>query len=580
MKKLLSVLIIAVLLFGVLSPALPVSAQDPTEEPVTSDPTEETPPTEEATPEATPTEETPPTVEATPEATTTEETPPTVDATPTEEATPTVEPTVEPTVPITSTVEITPTVELTSTLEAAADLSAQGTFQSTTVFAAQNPNKSSATSMQIQIFNTSGTVVYNDSVTVQPGYAYVLDQASQTLTGFTQGSAILSAGEDMGVTTLIKTTATGVTRRFDTYNGLSGTDLGTTLTFPQVVKNLISLGQRYNTTLAIQNTGGNTANVTVNFKVGSSTVASPNYSIPPNASVFVNSEDVAALGSTFNGYAVVTQSASPQPLAGMSYLRTGETTNAGSLVTLKGFALSLSSADGEVDAGTVYKYISSLGCSYSSGQSIINVGAGAASITVRYKPAPGYGTPITYNQPIATGSSVGIDQRYDPNLASRPTFFGSVSFQVTSGNVVAINNLRGSGCDPTLNVSSVPVEKVAGTKLLVPMVMKNDTSGLFGSGFTWASALTINTESGSSTGIRVTYFPYSGGSPISYLASIPGGSSFSIDQRYDTNLTSSTFRGAMMIESTNGVTKISATTNLRGTGAAADAVASYRALAR
>jgi len=568
MKKAISKILVFVLMLGVFTAALPASAQEPVEEATveaTVEPTEEATvePTEEATVE--PTEEA--TVEPTEEAT----------VEPTEEAT--VEPTEEATVEPTEEATVEPTEEAAPALEAA-DLNAQATYNQTTVFAVQNPNTSASTTVQIQIYDTSGNVVYNDSPVVQPGYAYLLDQASQTLTGFTQGSAVLSAGENMAATTLIKGVGSGATPRYDIYNGLTGTDLGEALTFPQVVRNFLSLGSRYNTTLVIQNTGGSQANITVAFKVGATTTASQNYSIPSNASVYIRSEDVTALGDQWFGYAVVSQSASPQTLAGIDMLRTGETTSSGSMVTHKGFARNITSADGEVGGGNAYKTFSSLGCSYSSAQSIINVGTGTAQFTVRYKPVSGYGSAVTYNTSLAEGGSTSLDQRYDSNLASQSRFFGSISFEVTSGEIVAINNLRGSGCDPTLNVSSVPVELASGTKLLIPMVMKYDTSGVFGSGFNWSSAVAINADSGSNTQVRVTYYPYDGSATTTYLDTVVAGQTLNTDQRYDTNLTPSTFRGSMIIEATDGTTQLFGQVNARGTGGAADAVGSYKAMPR
>jgi len=276
----------------------------------------------------------------------------------------------------------------------------------------------------------------------------------------------------------------------------------------------------------------------------------------------------------------VSQASSPQPLAGVDMLRTGETTSSGSMVTHKGFPTAISAADGEVGGGNAYKNVSSLGCSYSSAQSIINNGGSTAQFTVRYKPVAGFGSPVTYNTSLAAGASTSLDQRYDPNLASQSRFFGSISFEVTSGEIVAVNNLRGSGCDPTLNVSSVPVELANGTKLLIPMVMKYDTSGVFGSGFNWSSAVAINADSGSNTQVRVTYYPYNGSASTTYLDNVLTGQTLNIDQRFDTNLTASTFRGAMIIEATNGTTQLFGQVNGRGTGGAADAVGSYKAMPR
>jgi hypothetical protein len=474
---------------------------------------------------------------------------------------------------------------------------AQGAYTTSTVFATQNSNLSAPTTLGINFYDLLGAPAFTDSHGISGGYGYILDQAAQTLPGFTQGSAVLSSADSVASVVFLKGTSVSANSRFDAYAGLPPADTGTTLYVPQFMRSIPSGGGVYDSLLVIQNTGTLAANVSVLYQAiyfGTTQTITYN-NVPSLSSVYIRSQDLTTIGDglgKFYGYVIVT-STNSQPLAVVATVGSGESGSAtGGIIAQKGFSSPITSASGEIFGGQMYKYINSATCSFSSALSIVNVGTVPANITVKYYPSNGIpaqytppGGPWSYTISLpdrltdATGSMISLDQRYDANITTG-TFYGGVSLQVTNaGQIVAISNNRGSGCtDPTNQLSSsVPVELNSGTKLLGPMIFKNDQAGSsLGSAFSWSSAIGVQNLASSTTNIRVTYYPFSGAATTTYDTSIASNTSLNIDQRYDANLTAGTFAGSVVIQSLTAGNNIRGSVNVRGNyGPSADALGAY-----
>lgn len=462
------------------------------------------------------------------------------------------------------------------------DNQANNTYTANTMFAAQNPGTTDA-SVSVTIYGTDGVSAFTDSKTVTAGRAYMLDQATQALAANFQGAAVLSSDTELAVTTLIKSTSATAKPRYDTYNGFPSNKAGLKLTVPQFMKDIVSLGDTYNSLLSIQNTGTAAATVSVEYKASvKGTSATKTYNIPVNGSVYVKSEDLTELGTDFFGYVVVS-STNSQPVVAVATIHSGEkgSTN-GSMFALEGFANNLTTASGEVFGGQMYKGITSGGCTYGSAVSIANVGSTKATITVKYYPSAlgtqfSGGPAFSYNLDIAAGGFSGIDQRFDTNITTN-TFYGGISLQVTAGEVAAISNVRAALCN-SLQTNSVPVTANSGSKAVAPMVFKNNKTAI-STNYTWFTAIGIQNLSSSPTSIKITYYPFDASvASTTYNVATPiaANSSLSIDQRFEsaTNLAEG-FAGTIVIESLTAGNKIRGAVNIRGnSGPDGDALAGY-----
>jgi len=562
MKKLVILLVVLSLLMPVSF--LPVVlAQEPTVEPTeepTAEPTEE--PTVEPTeaPTAEPTEE--PTVEPTeaPTAEPTEE--PTVEPTEAPTPEPTEEPTVEPTEAPTPTP--VPTSTPVPTVEPAGPHAA-ATYNTTTMFYAQNVDTTQQT-LQVSIYTVdSSTAIYNDSPTFNPGYAKVYDQGSMSLSGFTHGSAVIASGGPVAAVVLEK--GMGSPNRFDTYASLPSTEASASLALPQIMRNYRSLGYYWNNLIVIQNTSSDTnANVTINFSADyAGNSANLNFSpIEPQTSEYINTSDLTSLG-TFYGSATLTSNV---PVVAMVNLQTD-----GSLLCYKGFAGGATPGSGEIFTGLLYKHIQSYGYDYNSAIMVKDVSGSGSTVRVKYYPSSGIpsqypgGSPWSYDITLSPGEMRSIDQRYDMSITTG-TYYGTASLEALSGEIVAISNIRATGTYQP--VSSVAVGGSSVTKVAVPVVYKEHSM----LGYSWSTAVGVMNLSGTDATVRVTYYPFSGGSSIQYDTTVSANSSINIDQRYDTHISTSTFEGSMTVESLTGQ-NILALVNLRGLGGTGDNQGSY-----
>jgi hypothetical protein len=325
--------------------------------------------------------------------------------------------------------------------------------------------------------------------------------------------------------------------------------------------------------LAIQNTTANAASVTVNFTaVTAGTSSTQNYNIPANGTQYIQATDLTALGSPFFGFVTIT---SDQAVAAINTIQSGdEGSTKGSLLTMEGAAQTLGTASGEVFGGQMYKGIVSAGCTFGSAVNVVNVGTTEAAVTVKYYPAPlgsqfTGGDPFSYNTTIAAGGFKGIDQRFDTNITTA-TFYGSVSLQVTAGEVVATSNVRAAECD-SIQTNSVPFEATSGTKAFAPMAFKNSQS--ISNDYSWSTAVGITNLGGTAADVTVTYYPYGGGASTATTVNVPANGSRSVDQRFVDTL-SDNFGGSIVIESASS--NIRGAVNIRGNdGSAGDTLTGY-----
>ena len=87
--------------------------------------------------------------------------------------------------------------------------------------------------------------------------------------------------------------------------------------------------------------------------------------------------------------------------------------------------------------------------------------------------------------------------------------------------------------------------------------------------------MAVQNLAGTDATVRVTYYPYNGGTSTTYLTSVGANSAVNIDQRYDPNLSAGSFGGSAIVESTTGE-PISVLVNVRGnSGPSSDFFASY-----
>jgi hypothetical protein len=312
---------------------------EPTEE-ATVEPTEEATvePTEEATVEPTEEATVEPTEEATVEPTEEATVEPTATITPTEEATveptatitPTEEATVEPTATLTPTVEITPTATVTPTVAAAGQISAQATTPRwSTTIAVQNPSTSDTAEINLAYYDTSGNTVAslgNSTFNLVPHASKRI--AASDISGTTfQGSAVIASSVNVAAAVFMVDSANGNT--VDMYGGSGSTQVDTTLYFA-LVHRQPATGHWYST-IVLQNTGGQSANVTIYFKtVGAATpVYSVTDTIPTQASHYYDLQTSAYspinTRSGNNDWYGSAQVVSSMPLAGKLIQRNTDT---------------------------------------------------------------------------------------------------------------------------------------------------------------------------------------------------------------------------------------------------------------
>lgn len=193
----------------------------------------------------------------------------------------------------------------------------------------------------------------------------------------------------------------------------------------------------------------------------------------------------------------------------------------------------------EVSAPLILRGIVSAGKTWNTFMSIQNTSLSApANVTVTFTPA-GLGSADVETGTINPGGTWYLRQVDQGDLGSQ--FFGSAKIESSQDVAVVVNNATSDGSGLVV----YPTYTQGSTEVYLPGAMKNIVSV----GDNYFTSLTIVAMSGSPT-VEVAYQAKEGtvGAPYSIGVSTVE----TIDQRYDTNITSSTFFGAVKLTATGG----------------------------
>lgn len=329
------------------------------------------------------------------------------------------------------------------------------------------------------------------------------------------------------------------------------------------------------TAFVVQNLGGDTANIVVEYRntAGGSPVAtSSGITVTVGGSISFDQRFESALGSSFLGNAVVS---SDQPM--------GAVVNIGRTATVAGAVPAVESYNGTDQSAVgqslripqVLKGVSSAGLVYNTEMSIQNTDlSNSATVTITFSPDPTL-NPIICTSPavcisspfvktsitIQPGGVYVLNQANQPNTEIGDRFYGSA--QVASNRNVAVQTtLTGatsvSNLDQTLN--AIPTYSNGSTSLIsVPAVYKNIVS----LGDSYSTAFLISNFSGSIANVTITYTNSSGVQVGSAdVLQVQPNAVLNVDQRTATALAGdATFFGSARVSSNQPIRVM---VNLRG----------------
>jgi hypothetical protein len=201
--------------------------------------------------------------------------------------------------------------------------------------------------------------------------------------------------------------------------------------------------------------------------------------------------------------------------------------------------------------------MTSAGKTWNTFMSIQNISLSAsATVTVTFSP-DGLGNAHTEYGSINAGGTWYLRQADQAALGSK--FFGSAIVESTEDVAVVVNNASSDGS----GLIAYPTYTQGSTEVYLPGAMKN----ILSIGDNYFTTVTIVAISGSPT-VEVEYQALTGSAGAPY--SIGVSTATSIDQRYDSAITSPTFYGAVKLTATGG--KIAAMLNTRGDDAGTGAM--------
>jgi hypothetical protein len=429
------------------------------------------------------------------------------------------------------------------------------------MFAVQNTDPSTTANVTATFYDTAGTAVSTVNKTIAPNLSTTIDQRATGggLDSFSswQGSVVLSSNTQLAAVVNQysgNVGSLGKDFRFDAYNGISSTETGTSVLLPQLLKGWFDpgTGTSWNNTIAIQNSNlSASANVTVTYRgippsPNLGTYTRTGISIPPGASIFIDTATDSVVPSPFYGSAVVT---SNQPVAVAVNMNT-----AGVLNSYIGLVSSHASTTQFVpqvlrnwyDPGTNYTYNTSL--------LVMSADGTPASVTVTYNmQRPSTATYVSTNTANPAWS---FDQRYDPALSTVPTMYGSAVVTADKPVVIVVaqftNNEAARGMRSTYFRALSP--NSAATTVFVPYARKNQYDS--GTGMAFGTSTLVQLMGGSSATVYMTYYKSDGTTivrpPFVLTSSSPQAS---IDSRYDSSLSGLTSLpdAAIVITSTNPI---------------------------
>ena len=442
----------------------------------------------------------------------------------------------------------------------------------TTAFAVQNLGDGD-TDVTVEFRNTGGTLTNLLEQEIDSGASYNFDQRYQTGDPGDdpfQGSAIVASSEQPigAVANLMRTG--GDVPAYESYNGLSQAEVGTEIALPQVLKQILSLGIYWNTTIVIQNTDTeNAIDVDVVFvpKLGA---VPPAITTPYTKSIAIagggtyymdqkNEPTDGQIGTSFFGSARVK---SDTAVAVAVYCDGGEQ-------VLLSFPAYTEGTTDPVLLPSMYKYVQSLGDSYSTAMLVANMGDADAVIEIQYIPG-GAGTVVgTEVYTIPMGGATNIDQRYEASITSG-TFMGSAIVTPTNDVPIVINaNMRGG----TRYGMTYRGMWEGGEPAYLPITYNAISSG----GFVWDSTMIVcNLGDDDATAVDFTFYPQAGGEVADPGYAVAENMCQQFDLRYSTATTTMpTFIGSVKVEADQ---PIAAMVQTRGAGGSGDALMAYLGL--
>jgi hypothetical protein len=308
------------------------------------------------------------------------------------------------------------------------------------------------------------------------------------------------------------------------------------------------------TSVLVQNLSSSEASVVIDFyNTGGTNTGSKSGTLDPEGSItFDQRYSSGDPGEDpFQGAAILS---SNQPVAAVvQAVRTGGSGGVNSYEAYNG----VGSTAQTIKAPLLLRGIPSAGKMWNTTMAIQNTNVGAsAAVTITFTPDPavGLGSAYTYNTTIPGGGSEYVDQADQTQLGT--TFYGSAVVEADQDIGVVVT----SGTTDGSVLIAYPTYTAGSTTVYLPGAMKNIPS----MGYNYFTSVTIVNLGGSGDPdpiVEVDYKPQSGTVSGAYTTTV--GTATTIDMRYDSHITSSTFMGAVVLESTNG-TPIAAMLNTRG----------------
>jgi len=253
----------------------------------------------------------------------------------------------------------------------------------------------------------------------------------------------------------------------------------------------------------------------------------------------------------FQGAAIIS---SDQPIgAVVQMVRSGGSGGVGSFEAYNGLA----TASDSVKAPLLLRGISSAGKTWNTTMVIQNTSLdSSAYVTVTFTPDPsvGLGTADTVNYTILAGGTQYIAQKDQTDLGT--AFFGSASVESDQNVAVVVT----SGTTDGATLIAYPTFTAGTVNVYLPGVYKNIPS-LGDNYFTSLTIVNMGGGSDPSPIVSVEYQATIGTATGAYSVTVDTVTT--IDQRYDSGITSDTFFGAIKLTSMNG-TPIAAMLNTRG----------------
>jgi hypothetical protein len=317
-------------------------------------------------------------------------------------------------------------------------ISSAGKIWNTTM-AIQNSSTADSANVTVTFTPAGLGSADTETFTIPAGGSRYIEQIDQTdLGSMFFGSALVEANQDVAVVVFSGAEDGSALIAYPTYTAGS-----LQVYLPGAMKNILSLGDNYFTSLTIVNMGASgdpSPVVTVEYQAQVGSAGGP-YNVTVDTATTIDLRtDPAITSGSFFGAVKLSNTANSTPFAAMLNTR-GDDPGTGAAVFATTYG-GLSS--GVTTAYTPYllKYISSAGYSWSTSILLQNLSTtGNLNATITYN--DGTNTYSSAQTGIATSKT--IDLRFDPNLTPA-TFFGGAKIESTNGApFAAIVLVRGSG---------------------------------------------------------------------------------------------------------------------------------------